>query len=160
MALKNRLLALSHGYRRREQAEQLIARRRLTEAAAAACRGLSRRRRCPGFAQAPLRWSLCAVGRRPKSRGGVAPQLLASRTAVAVASHFESLGGEPASHDYLNGCGHALVGSGCRGNLRPLPERARSRDCREALSFRRRRARTVGTPRRPLRRPRDCAKCA
>ena len=86
-----------------KQAEQLIARRRLTEAAArlaAACydggdaQG-SRKRLCAGvYALLGDDRNLAAV---------VAPQLLASRTAVAVASHVESLGIEPASHDYLAG---------------------------------------------------------
>jgi DNA-binding CsgD family transcriptional regulator len=85
-----------------EHAEQLIAQRRLTEAAArlaAASYG--------GDAQgSPTR--LCAgvyalLGDDRNLAAVVAPQLLASNTAVAVASHFESLGGQPASHDYLTG---------------------------------------------------------
>jgi|HubBroStandDraft_2_1064218.scaffolds.fasta_scaffold05209_2 DNA-binding CsgD family transcriptional regulator len=85
-----------------EHAEQLIAQRRLTEAAArlaAASYGGdaqgSRTRLCAGvYALLGDDRNLAAV---------VAPQLLASNTAVAVASHFESLGGQPASHDYLTG---------------------------------------------------------
>ena len=86
-----------------EQAEQLIARCGLTEAAARLAAASyeggdaqgSRRRLCAGvYALMGDDRNLAAV---------VAPQLLASRTAVAVASHFESLGGQPASHDYLTG---------------------------------------------------------
>ena len=84
-----------------EQAEQLIARRHLTEAAARLAAAShddgdaqgSRKRLCAGvYALLGDDRNLAAV---------VAPQLLASRTGVAVASHFESLGGEPTSHDYL-----------------------------------------------------------
>ena len=86
-----------------EQAEQLIAHRRLTEAAARLAAAShdggdaqgSRKRLCAGvYALLGDDRNLAAV---------VAPQLLAARTAVAVASHFESLGDEPASHDYLTG---------------------------------------------------------
>jgi DNA-binding CsgD family transcriptional regulator len=85
-----------------ERAEQLIARCRLTEAAArlaAACHDEggdsegSRKRFCAGV--------YALLGDDRNLAGFVAPQLLASRSAAAVASYFESLGGEPASHDYL-----------------------------------------------------------
>ncbi len=86
-----------------EQAEQLIARRRLTEAAAR----LEAASHDGGDAQGS-RKRLCAgvyalLGDDRDLAAVVAPQLLASRTAGAVTSHFESLGREPASHDYLAG---------------------------------------------------------
>ncbi|MGC2632791.1 MAG: helix-turn-helix transcriptional regulator [Candidatus Cybelea sp.] len=84
-------------------AEQLIAQRRLTEAAAR----LAAASYDGGDAQGS-RTRLCAgvyalLGDDRNLAAVVAPQLLASRTAVAVTSHFESLGGQPASHDYLTG---------------------------------------------------------
>jgi DNA-binding CsgD family transcriptional regulator len=86
-----------------EHAEQLIAQRRLTEAAAR----LAAASYDGGDAQGS-RTRLCAgvyalLGDDRNLAAVVAPQLLASNTAVAVASHFESLGGQPASHDYLTG---------------------------------------------------------
>jgi DNA-binding CsgD family transcriptional regulator len=86
-----------------EHAEQLIAQRRLTEAAAR----LAAASYDGGDAQGS-RTRLCAgvyalLGDDRNLAAVVAPQLLASRTAVAVTSHFESLGGQPASHDYLTG---------------------------------------------------------
>jgi DNA-binding CsgD family transcriptional regulator len=86
-----------------ERAEQLIARCRLTEAAARLAvdnhdggdaHG-SRKRLCAGV--------YALLGDDRNLAGVVAPELLASRTAVAVASYFESLGCQPASHDYLTG---------------------------------------------------------
>ncbi|MGA2760662.1 MAG: helix-turn-helix transcriptional regulator [Candidatus Cybelea sp.] len=85
-----------------EQAEQLITRCRLTEAAArltamryddAGDPEGGRKRLCVGV--------YALVGDDRNLAGAVAPQLLASRSAADVASYFESLPGEPASHDHL-----------------------------------------------------------
>ncbi len=85
-----------------EQAEQLIARCRLTEAAAR----LGAMRYDDGGDPEGSRKRLCAgvyalFGDDRNLAGTVAPELLASRSAAAVASYFELLRGEPASHDYL-----------------------------------------------------------
>src|SRR5580658_4099862 len=86
-----------------EQAEQLIARCRLAEAAAR----LVVTRHDDGGDATGSRKRLCAgvyalLGDDRNLAGLVAPQLLASRSVAAVASHFESLGDEPTSHDYLS----------------------------------------------------------
>lgn len=84
-----------------EQAEQLIVRCRLTEAATR----LAAARYDGADAKGPrdrLSAGVYALFGDDRSLAGVvAPELLACRDAAAVAAHFEVPGDEPASHDYL-----------------------------------------------------------
>ena len=138
-----------------EQAEQLIARCRLTEAAAR----LAAMRYDDGGDPEGSRKRLCAgvyalFGDDRNLAGTVASRVARISQRGRRRLVLRIAAGRAGFARLSRGRGRALLGDRCRRDLRPLPPRVRSRGRREALPFRGGRARAPGAPCRAFRRNR------